>query len=127
LTELRNTTGQSIPLAWEPTDVTDVAAIEVYPAATLRIRGISTFGYKKKGQIAARDAIVRALAPLARLPQDSSRLAVCADALDGAICVLAGADFLRGECFVPDDLATAKREGWIWVRERRSANSVPHA
>jgi hypothetical protein len=39
------------------------------------------------------------------------------DALDAAICVLAGLDFLRGEVYKPKDFPLAKEEGWIWVRE----------
>ena len=38
-----------------------------------------------------------------------------ADALDAAVCVLAGSDFLRGRALPPPDLDEAKREGWIWV------------
>jgi predicted RNase H-like nuclease len=36
LQELRHLTGLSIPLAWEPDFAADMAAIEVYPAGTLR-------------------------------------------------------------------------------------------
>jgi len=39
------------------------------------------------------------------------------DALDAAICVLAGADFLRGEAAEPPDIETARKEGWIWFRK----------
>jgi hypothetical protein len=37
--------------------------------------------------------------------------------LDAVVCVLAGADFLRGQCFRPKNLLSSKKEGWIWVRE----------
>lgn len=41
------------------------------------------------------------------------------NALDSAICVLAGQDFLLGHCADPTDPALAKKEGWIWVRRKQ--------
>jgi hypothetical protein len=38
-----------------------------------------------------------------------------ADALDAAVCVFAGLNFLRGHALPPPNLDEAKREGWIWV------------
>jgi hypothetical protein len=40
------------------------------------------------------------------------------DLLDAMVCVLAGADFARGEALPPEDLEQARREGWIWFRGR---------
>ena len=34
-----------------------------------------------------------------------------ADALDAAVCILAGADFVRGSVQAPEDTALAMREG----------------
>ena len=48
-------------------------------------------------------------------PKLSALLTSNADALDAAVCVLAGRDFIRGHALSPPDLDEAKREGWIWV------------
>ena len=58
----------------------------------------------------ARDRRAAALVGL----MDSAKDAL-ADALDAAVCVLAGRDFIRGHALSPPDLDEAKREGWIWV------------
>jgi len=42
-----------------------------------------------------------------------------ADILDAIVCVLSGADFLRGQAYFPYDEAEAKKEGWIWVKRRK--------
>jgi hypothetical protein len=49
---------------------------------------------------------------------DHSLLIEKDDVFDAAICLLAGADFLNGKCIHPDNLELAKKEGWIWVRDR---------
>jgi hypothetical protein len=58
---------------------------------------------------------------------DVERLIACDDMLDAAVCVLAGADFLRSTCVPPEraQVATAMSEGWIWFRRpaRASANA----
>ncbi|MPZ76561.1 MAG: DUF429 domain-containing protein [Deltaproteobacteria bacterium] len=115
LEELRTRSGKSIPLAWNAKDVTTLTAIEVYPAATLTSRGIAAKAYKKKEQQSARGTLLGALAGIMVLP-DVAVFAQCADAIDAAVCVLAGADFINGLCIMPIDAAVAKREGWIWVR-----------
>ena len=38
------------------------------------------------------------------------------DALDSAVCVIAGNDFIHGRCYKQEDMDLAKREGWIWIR-----------
>ena len=48
------------------------------------------------------------------------------DLLDGVVCVLAGADFVRGEALPPVDSAKAKREGWIWFRGHQGSHVVEH-
>ena len=124
LGELREATGLPLPLLWSPTGT---GAIEVYPAATLRARSIDASGYKKKTVAdratarSARERLLACLAPeLSISPALATQILAAAreDMLDAAICVLAGADFLRGLCASPGpaEFSLAQREGWIWVR-----------
>lgn len=109
--------GEQIKLAWRPTDQSRIA-IEVYPAATLEAHGIRATRYKKPEQRPAREAIVDSLSKLMSIEEEARQaLLASADALDAAVCVLAGADFLLGRSLPPENLPTAKKEGWIWVRE----------
>ena len=118
LDNLRRKTGQEIPLAWEPASISGICAIEVYPAATLRVHGLPDSGYKGgDGDQARRSILDRMESRGLRLPGDERRKCEnCDDALDAVVCVLAGADFLRGNVIYPTDLQKAKKEGWIWVR-----------
>ena len=52
LDELRARTSRAIPLAWKVTDAVDIAAIEVYPAATLKQLRVNARDYKKAPQSA---------------------------------------------------------------------------
>ena len=115
LAEVRTATGQPIPLAWSPELGTGAWAIEVYPAATLKVHGARDRGYKLPEAKRERREIVAALGQLLDLPKDRSPLLGSADALDAVACVLAAADFLSGHCTAPTDWPTAEREGWIWV------------
>jgi hypothetical protein len=120
LQELRDVTGQRIPLAWQPADVTDVAAIEVYPAATLRVHELPSSGYKQPNQTDVRNEIMVGLHGHLELRlQLELALIRDADILDAVVCVLAGADFLRGAAVPPPaiDPTIVTKEGWIWVRE----------
>ena len=124
LHELRAQTGQEIPLAWKPSLISRTCAIEVYPAATLLAHDIKAQGYKEKEAQVARQSLLGQLKGKLSLPSDPTSLKYLesnADALDAAICVLAGVDFLRGEAYEPKDaevsIEVAKKEGWIWVRE----------
>jgi hypothetical protein len=126
LHKLRARTGQEIPLAWKPSMISRTCAIEVYPAGTLKVHGIGAPGYKEKDAQDARLSLLGQLKGKLSLPSDPSSLKYLqsnADALDAAICVLAGVDFLRGEAYEPDDLKLAKKEGWIWVKKSESARS----
>jgi predicted RNase H-like nuclease len=116
LQDLRQETGKPIPLAWKPALEAEVCAIEVYPAATLKVHQIAVPGYKDKDGQAQRRLLLGQLGQLIRLPDDLDAMVKSDDALDAAICVLAGADFLRGPVIEPTDVATAEKEGWIWVR-----------
>ena len=113
---LSEKTGFPIPLAWNA-NFPGVAAIEVYPAGTLRASHMQSSGYKRPDQIEVRQQMLTWLANEAELPEDLSLPLEDADALDAMLCVLAGADFLAGKAYSPTDLALAKKEGWIWIRK----------
>jgi len=117
LDEIREVVGQSIPLAWEPGYASGLFAIEVYPAATLIAHDMHVPGYKRKdGQEVRRKLLIK-LRQCIGLPADLSHMENSDDALDAAVCVLAGVDFLRGEVYEPRDFLLAKKEGWIWVKK----------
>lgn len=106
LDELRQELGLEIPLAWNPEEPGQVAAIEVYPAATLLARDSSDPGH-------AWEVIQQELGLADAQPRNPSP-----HKRDAVLCALAGTDFLRGLSVAPtpDDLETAKKEGWIWAR-----------
>jgi predicted RNase H-like nuclease len=116
LGDLRGRLNLPIPLAWNPILSAPLAAIEVYPAATLTSYGFQASGYKAANHTAERGGIIDSLRKTAELPSDCSAMQASADALDAAVCLLAAVDFLRGEAMRPEDQAVAEREGWIWVR-----------
>ena len=108
--------GVTIPLAWD-IDFTGIAAIEVYPAGTLKASQVQSSAYKRPDQLEAREQILTWLASEAKLTKDLSLALEDADALDAMLCVLAGVDFLAGKAYPPIDLVLAKKEGWIWIRK----------
>lgn len=116
LQRVREACGLEIPMAWTARDVAPVAAIEVYPAGTLVSRGTTSSGYKLAADRAVREAMLDALADELLVGEHRAALLQHADVLDAALCLLAGADFLTGAVIEPTDLATARHEGWIWVR-----------
>jgi len=122
LDEVRVRAVESIPLAWTP-GFEGVAAIEVYPAATLVSRQATATGYKGADAIARdyRQTILNTLRSDWTLKLDPDLLVGSDDRLDAAVCVLAGADFLRGESIAPDasQSGVAQAEGWIWFSPRR--------
>ena len=113
--ELRHLVGQPIPMAWSPA-ITGIEAIEVYPAATLLSRGIRSGGYKRPENISERREIIEGLASELMLRSCITQVEQNADALDAAVCLLAAADFVRGQAAPPEDTIAAVREGWIWTR-----------
>ena len=121
LEELGQLTQQAISLAWQPTSLSQLNAIEVYPAGTLKVLFDPTRvpSYKGNDGENGRSAILHHLKQHVTLPPDSQLLLKNDDALDAALCVLAGADFLRGLAKPPANMAQAKKEGWIWVRTQR--------
>lgn len=117
LAELRTATGRPIPLAWTPGSLPETAAIEVYPAATLKVRGLPSSGYKRDGGAAVRQELADVLRGLFAIDPDSvARMLVHDDALDAGLCCLAGLDFLHGDVIPPEDPQLAQIEGWIWVK-----------
>ncbi len=116
LNGVRQRTGHSIPLSWDPARVSRTAAIEVYPAGTLLAHGFPAKGYKKPDQHKVRAEILARIDPVLCLPKDRKPMLANADRLDAVVCILAGVDFLNGCADPPADFPTARREGWIWVR-----------
>ncbi len=119
---LRNALGQPLPLLFDPTDCQGGGLIEVYPAATLKQRGLPSRGYKKPEARASRNDIVDSIGQELEL---NGHEAACLDSdhcLDAVLCVLTAMDFLEGTCLSPPTPERAAREGWIWFRTDRSAS-----
>ena len=116
LDRLRQVSGHHLPLDWIGDEPMHPTAIEVYPAATLVAHGIRSTGYKKKENIGPREEILAELEKNMQLPEDDVVMKGNADALDSAVCVLAGLDFLLGRSPGPTNRTVAEREGWIWVK-----------
>jgi predicted nuclease with RNAse H fold len=110
---LRTESKVDIPLAWTPS-FQGQAAIEVYPAATLKAHGVPHTKYKKPNQLEARRTIAARLA--VELPELIDYAEGKVDAFDAVLCMLGARDFMLGACEPPEDAITAAREGWIWVR-----------
>jgi predicted RNase H-like nuclease len=104
-----------LPLAWGPDYPGPGAAIEVYPAATLKAMGVRAAGYKRDA--GRRAQLARTLGRHLTLPRGVS---ANEHVLDACLCVLAAGDFLAGRAPGPEDRVRAEREGWIWVREPRA-------
>lgn len=116
---LRNALGQPLPLLLNPTECRSGGLIEVYPAATLKQRGLPSRGYKKPEARALRNGIVDGIAQALDL---NGHEIACLDSdhcLDAVLCVLTAIDFLEGNCLSPATPERAAREGWIWFRTDR--------
>jgi predicted RNase H-like nuclease len=118
LGELRRRLAVPIPLAWS-TPTSGIAAIEVYPAATLIAHGMRSSGYKAPGQSAERREILTDLQASIDIGPHESFLETHADVLDAAVCLVAAKDFLDGFAMGPENVAVARTEGWIWARSPR--------
>ena len=103
LGDVRRRTGLEIPLAWQASDLTGTSVIEVYPAATLAARGAKN----------SPDCLTH-FEPVLQLPV-LPILSTSDHARDAVLCLIAAADFLGGRCPEPDDIDSARREGWIWA------------
>ena len=108
--------------AWGADFDVAVAAIEVYPAATLRAWGLPSGGYKRQDQLAVREAILQGLQAQMATGAHQDAILSNADSLDAVICVQAGQVFLEGRAHPPGDLTEAQAEGWIWVADSRCSD-----
>jgi predicted RNase H-like nuclease len=117
LEEIHQRTGSDIPLAWEPLKEPGIYAIEVYPAATIKSYGIDVSGYKKLANRVARKQMTESLRNIIGLSAETSLMVDNDNALDAAICILAGADFLNRKVIIPTNMQLALKEGWIWARK----------
>ena len=118
LNDLRTLTNHPIPLQTAAPIMNDrICAIEVYPAATLIVKGYMQ-PYKKKEHIEARRSILNSLETQIHFSANRDLVEENDDALDAVICVLAGIDFLRKNVIIPDqsEIQFAEKEGWIWVQ-----------
>jgi hypothetical protein len=117
---IRKETGSPIPLAWSPQFVETSAAIEVYPAATLEARGISSSGYKKPAQLDRRREILSLLGGEIQVECDEEKIVANDDNLDAVLCLLAAADFVGNKAYKPppDMKHTVEKESWIWVKRK---------
>lgn len=116
LAELRRRLGEPIPLVWATPLKERVAAIEVYPAATLLAYGAILKGYKADARLAERQSIFRILEKRVDCSTLAAQVCASADTFDAVVCVLAAVDFLEGWAIPPDQPQLALKEGWIWVR-----------
>lgn len=127
---LNRETKRKLCLSWYPGPVTgpvtDVGAIEVYPAATLQSHGLMVEKYKGTKQEHEQNR--RKLMPRLKKkltfggPAGGSTAEAATvetdHALDAVVCCLAAADFLTGNVIAPKsahERSLAEKEGWIWV------------
>ena len=106
-----------VPLAWLP-NFSGTAAIEVYPAATLKAYGLPNTGYKTMEHRNTREQILLGLSKSIESLMDKQSILDNADTLDAVVCVLAGLDFIKDNCYKPSTTQQelAYKEGWIWVK-----------
>jgi hypothetical protein len=129
LAALRKELGHDVQLLWTPGHSSCSGAIEVYPAATLRAHGAILEGYKSDVRDeceSARSMIVDLLDErLGNVAAHRSSMIDCDHSLDAVACVLAAADFLRGDVVPPTDeeMPFARREGWIWFKPLRASRN----
>lgn len=111
LGEVRSATGHAIPLAWSPAAELP-AAIEVYPAATLRAHHPDAPRLPRQ----QRDELIHAwIGNAFDVEAGAGAQLGNPHVRDAAICALAAVDFLEGAALPPTDERTAAKEGWIWV------------
>lgn len=115
---MRQKCSRPLPMAWVPCKVGESSIIEVYPAATLRVLKIEVCGYKDKKADGdkARQKLLGILEKHVNLPNNKELLLRSDDAIDAVVCVLSGAEFLKGNVrdfkeYAPQII---KKEGWIW-------------
>ena len=117
LARLRARCEMPIPLAWTSGQADGASAIEVYPAATLKVHGLPFAGYKDRhGGPGVRANILSGLDDVEMSDDCRGCVLGNADGLDAVICTLAAADFMSGKAMPPDDAQIAWAEGWIWCK-----------
>lgn len=116
INRLRRETGLALSLAWRSTDILEPSVIEVYPAGTLRARGLPCQGYKGTEGAVVRAEIAAGLASVC--PELREHVARSDHVFDACLCLLAAADFVEGSAVgpEPEQEASAAQEGWIWIR-----------
>jgi len=120
LNNLRALTGNPIPLlTTKPIMDGRICAIEVYPAATLTVKGFLQPKYKDKKELQKRRSILNSLETQLNITADRNLIENNHDVLDAVICILGGVDFLLRNVIIPskDDFEYVKKEGWIWVAD----------
>lgn len=112
---MRSAARRPIPLAWG-SDVEDIVAIEVYPAATLRSRNLHTAGCGRPDSLEARRRIATSVSE--QLPNLVEKIAAPSHEFDAALCLLAAFDFVCGPAVPPraECMERVVQEGWIWVK-----------
>lgn len=99
--------------------------IEVYPAAPLQGRRLLPRGYKGgEAEHARRRAeLLAGVRSELKLEVADANLLGSDHTFDAVLCLVATADFLRGEVVAPaaSEVELARREGWIWFRPRPTA------
>jgi hypothetical protein len=118
LGELERLLGAPIRLARSPASWRHPAAIEVYPAGTLRANRLQAAGYKSPDTAELRSALLADLAGIYGLHLGTWCHGLTGDphAFDALICLLAAVDFLEGRAAAPPEDAPVRREGWIWIK-----------
>ncbi len=94
------------------------AVVEVYPAMALRVWGLTRPGYKQSTD--ARSALIadlRRAAPWLELGDHEPLMRASADALDAVLAALVALAHARGASIrpTPDQMRTARVEGWISI------------
>jgi predicted RNase H-like nuclease len=122
LETLRRRYGHPIPLAMDR-NFPGMAAIEVYPAAALKVCDLPFRNYKKRNETKTRQSILNGILKEAIIIPDNvhQTLIESADALDAVVCILSGMDFLIGKARPPQnplEQEAALKEGWIWLRAK---------
>ncbi len=106
-----------------------VALLESYPAGWFASERIVTRGYRPLEATDRRRVLLEQVEQRLRddgveltygAEVDRDRFTRRADDLDALICTLNGVDYLLGRCPSPgaDQRETARREGWIWCKDR---------
>ncbi|MCP1674037.1 hypothetical protein J2T57_001136 [Natronocella acetinitrilica] len=117
LEALRQALGQPLPLLLGLDEPAVGKVIETYPAGTLRAHQVESRGYKRPDGETVRGRLASWLAEGIAMDEAQQAKCVASDhVLDAVLCVRAGLDVLAGEAVAPEDLALARREGWIWCR-----------